>query len=187
MKVQTGAIKGVMASAVYSGPTGTEGSMMVMAEGKLSLSYCWQEIEKRRLQEMTKLLWLDRVTNTLMRQVRGIERLGKAQYNSVQVRKREEWMEVCTWQATYIWTYNASSTALYSWCSCIFNHCIVSLLKQFSGSPGYFSVRFYELQGAVIKDCCKMHVRVVHISYFYFLRKVHYKNPLFWVWCPCLY
>lgn len=38
MKVQTGAIKGAMASAVYSGPT--EGFMTVWAEGKLSLSYC---------------------------------------------------------------------------------------------------------------------------------------------------
>lgn len=75
MKVRKGAIKGVMASAVYSGPTGTEGFMMVTVEGKLSLSYCWQEIEKRRLQEMTKRLWLDGVTNALMRQVRGNERL----------------------------------------------------------------------------------------------------------------
>lgn len=90
MKVWKGAIKGVMASAVYSGPTGTGGFMMVTVEGKLSLSYCWQEIEKHRLQEMTKRRWLDGVTNALMRQVRGKERLDWEKHHIKREYMREQ-------------------------------------------------------------------------------------------------
>lgn len=169
-----------MASAVYSGPTWTEGSMTVTAEGKLPLSYCWQEIEKRRLQEMTKLLWLDGVPNALMRQVRGNKRLGKTRYNSLWVSKREERMGERTCQATYICTHTCLSDSL--WIVHTHAFLITSLLAFWNSFQVVLDIFLFFSKSSV-----KQPFPVLQNKSFFFPPKIHVKKNLYFRSNDCLY